>query len=243
MSRLFLKAEHRNGKTAVTDSFFTAPIKIAKPFYCGNYTEVMMMTASAGILEGDFYDIEVQVAAGASFRLTGQSYTKIFKAAENGAVQKVKINVEKDASFIYFPTPVIPYGGSIFSSCTEVHLDKNCKFVMCDILSGGRKAMDEQFQFKSYRSRTAVYVDGKMQFLDNQKFIPHEVNLNGMGFFEGYSHIGMMYIYGCENVVLPESQTTETAVTRATAGTCIRIFSNSADEIVRQFRDIISCIS
>lgn len=243
MSRLFLKAEHRNGKTTVTDSFFTAPIKIAKPFYCGNYTEVMMMTASAGILEGDFYDIEVQVAAGASFRLTGQSYTKIFKAAEKGAVQKVKINVEKDASFIYLPTPVIPYGGSIFNSCTEVHLDKNCKFVMCDILSGGRKAMDEQFQFKSYRSRTAVYVDGKMQFLDNQKFIPHEVNLNGIGFFEGYSHVGMLYIYGCENVVLPDSHTTETAVTRAADGTCIRIFSNSADEIVRQFRDIISCIS
>ncbi|MGN1481302.1 urease accessory protein UreD [Porcipelethomonas sp.] len=243
MSRLFLKAESRNGKTVISDSFFTAPIKIAKPFYCGNYTEIMMMTASAGILDGDFYDIEIQVMEGASFRLTGQSYTKIFKAAEKGAVQKVKINVEKDAFFIYFPMPVIPYGGSIFSNITEVHLCKNCRFVMCDILSCGRKAMNEEFLFQSYRSRTAVYVDGKMQFLDNQRFNPNEINLKGMGFFEGYSHAGMMYIYGCENVVIPESQTSESAVTKAADGTCIRIFSNSADEIVNQFRRVISQLS
>ncbi|MGN0592170.1 MAG: urease accessory protein UreD [Ruminococcus sp.] len=243
MSRLFLKAENIHGRTVISDSFFTAPIKIAKPFYYDSVTEVMMMAASAGILEGDFYDIEIQVMKKASFKLTGQSYTKIFKATENGAVQKTKIHVERDASFLYFPTPVIPYGGSIFSNFTEVYLDQNCRFAMCDILSCGRKAMNEVFLFQSYRSRTAVYVDGKLQFLDNQRFIPGEANLKDMGFFEGYSHIGMLYIYGYENIVLPESSTSEIAVTKAAAGACIRVFSNSADEAVEQLKRILSQIS
>ncbi len=243
MSRLFLKAENYNGKTVISDSFFTAPIKIAKPFYCDNYTEVMMMTASAGILEGDFYDIEIHATENTSLRLTGQSYTKIFRATEKGAFQKIKITVEKNASFIYFPMPVIPYGGSIFSSFTEIYLNEICRFAICDIISCGRKAMNEEFMFKSYRSRIAVYVDGKMKYLDNQKLIPEEINLSDTGFFEGYSSLGMLYVYGYENIVLPESKTCEIAVTKAFSGNCIRIFSNSADEILKQLKLILSQIS
>ena len=243
MSRLFLKAENKNGKTVISDSFFTAPIKIAKPFYCDSYTEAMMMTASAGILEGDFYDIEIQVMKQASFKLTGQSYTKIFRATEKGTRQKTKICVERDASFLYVPMPVIPYGGSIFSSVTEVYLDQNCRFAMCEVLSCGRKAMQEAFLFQSYRSRTAVYVNGKMQFLDHQKFVSQEINLRGMGFFEGYSHIGMLYLYGYKNIIIPENKAIEIAVTKAAAGTCIRLFSHSADEAVQHLKWILSQIS
>lgn len=243
MSRLFLRAENFNGKTVISDSFFTAPIKIAKPFYCDNYTEVMMMTASAGILEGDFYDIEIHATENTSLRLTGQSYTKIFRATEKGAFQKVKITVEKNASFIYFPMPVIPYGGSIFSSFTEVYLNEGCRFAMCDIISCGRKAMNEEFLFKSYRSRTAVYVNGKMKFLDNQKLIPEETDLKDIGFFEKYSVAGMLYIYGCQNILIPQSETSEIAVTKAADGNCIRIFSNSADETLKQLKWILANIS
>lgn len=243
MSRLFLRTENFNGKTVISDSFFTAPIKIAKPFYCDNYTEVMMMTASAGILEGDFYDIEIHATENTSLRLTGQSYTKIFRATEKGAFQKVKITVEKNASFIYFPMPVIPYGGSIFSSFTEVYLNEGCRFAMCDIISCGRKAMNEEFLFKSYRSRTAVYVNGKMKFLDNQKLIPEETDLKDIGFFEKYSVAGMLYIYGCQNILIPQSETSEIAVTKAADGNCIRIFSNSADETLKQLKWILANIS
>jgi len=155
------------------------------------------MTASAGILEGDFYDIEIQVMKQASFKLTGQSYTKIFRATEKGARQKTKICVERDASFLYVPMPVIPYGGSIFSSVTEVYLDQNCRFAMCEVLSCGRKAMQEAFLFQSYRSRTAVYVNGKNAVSGSSEIRPagDEFERYG-GFFEGYSHIGMLYLYG-----------------------------------------------
>lgn len=243
MSRLYLKAENKHGRTVISESNFTAPIKIAKPFYRSNETEVMMMTASAGMLDGDVYNIEINVLENAALKFTGQSYTKIFKGAEKGAVQETKISVKNNASLIYFPMPVIPYGESIFSNFTEVYLEKNCRFAMCDIFSCGRKAMNEEFLFKSYRSRTAVYVDGKMEFLDNQKLIPQETDLKGTGFFEGYSHLGMLYIYGYENIVLPERKYGDTAATKASAGTCIRAFGNSADELEKYFKWILSQIS
>lgn len=240
MSHLFLKAENAKGRTVISGSSFTAPLKIAKPFYHDDYTEIIMMTASAGILEGDFYDIEINVMKNASLKFTGQSYTKIFKATDKGAMQRTKINVKSGASFLYCPMPIIPFEESSFTNTTEVYLDGNCHFVMYDILSCGRTAMCETFLFQSYRSRTTVYIDGKMRFLDNQLLIPGEIDLSGIGFFEGYSHMGMMYLYGYENIVIPGSEENEIAMTKASDGICVRAFSNSADEILQQFHWIIS---
>lgn len=243
MSRLYLKAENLKDRTVISDCFFTAPIKIAKPFYYKNHTEIMMMAASAGILDGDFYDIELEVCENAALKFTGQSYTKLFKATNNGAEQKVKLTVKSGGKLLYFPTPVIPFCGSIFKSYTEIYLSANSKFAMLDVISCGRKAMNEEFQFKIYRSRIAVYIDNRLKFLDNQRLMPEEAKIGGMGFFEGFSHTGMMYIYGKEKFNLPECQNVEAAITNAYEGLCIRIFANSGDEIVRFANKIIEEIN
>lgn len=201
MSRLYICAENKNGRTVITDSFFSSPIKIAKPFYRKDHTEIMMMTASAGMLDGDEYDIEIIVKSGAALKFTGQSFTKIFKSGEKGgASQKVKITVENGGKLYYFPQPVIPFTDSIFDCRTEVYLESGSSFVMQDIFSVGRTAMNEYLAFTKYRSRTAVYVDEKLVFLDNVKLVPKDTDFSEIGFFEGYTHSGMMYAYNMNAV-------------------------------------------
>lgn len=239
MSILKLTAENRNGRTVIADTEFTAPLKIAAPFYRSGHTEVMMMAASAGILEGDIYDIEITVRENASLKFTAQSYSKIFRAENRGASQRVKITVESGGSLVYMPCPVIPFGGSIFDTRTEVRLKAGSSFVMTDILSCGRAAMKERFRFTSYRSRTAVYSDDRLCFLDNQRLVPGETELSETGFFENRSHIGMMYVYGKE-VSIPPCDRIEAASSKASEGICIRAAADSADEIWRFFGDIIS---
>ena len=233
MSNLFIRAEKCGGATVISDSSFTAPIKIAKPFYRDNYTEIMMMTASAGLLEGDCYDTEIIAAEISCLKFTGQSYTKIFKADKTGAVQNTAITVNSGAKMFYMPCPVIPFADSVYSACTNIHLASDCRFAMCDIVSCGRAAMNEKFLFRRYRSRTSVYVDGRMVFLDNVLFLPDEADLSATGFFEGYTHAGMIYIYGFGIDSLPEINGLEAAVTRAEAGICIRAAADSADDIAR----------
>lgn len=233
MSELYIRAENQGGRTAISDSRFTSPIKIAKPFYRSGHTEVMMMTASAGILEGDFYDIGITAGKDTALKFTGQSYTKIFKAENSGASQRISISAEEGAKLLYMPCPVIPFGESVFSSQTEIRLAEDSRFAMCDIISCGRAAMDESFKFGSYRSRTAVYIGGKLKFLDNLRLVPEEAELSGIGFFEKHTHMGMIYIYGFDTDELPESEGVEAAATKAEAGVCIRAAADSADEIVR----------
>ncbi|MGN1423348.1 MAG: urease accessory protein UreD [Oscillospiraceae bacterium] len=234
VSRLYICAENKGGRTIISDSFFSAPIKIAKPFYRTDHTEIMMMTASAGMLDGDFYDIEIIVKKGASLKFTGQSFTKVFKSGEkNGAVQRVKITVESGGRLFYCPPPVIPFADSIFDSRTEVFLEDKASFIMQDIFSCGRTAMGEAFGFTSFRSRTAVHINGRLSFLDNVKLIPSETDLAGTGFFEGHTHSGMMYAY---NVRTNDC----ISCTDAHIGKVFRMLSNSAQDISDSFVSVLN---
>lgn len=231
MSRLYICAENKNGRTVITDSFFSSPIKIAKPFYYADRTEIIMMTASAGMLDGDIYEIEIIVKENASLKFTGQSFTKIFKAGtKGGAAQRVKISVENGGKLLYLPQPVIPFAESIFDSRTEIFLDSGSKFVMQDIFSCGRTAMNEYFAFKSYRSQTAIHIDGRLAFLDNVKLVPNEADLSGIGFFEGHTHSGMMYAYNSDS-------NNGLCCTNAHRGRVFRMLSDSAQEIWDAFSD------
>ena len=145
----------------------------------------------------------------------------------------------ENAELYYFPTPVIPFKNSIFRNNTEIYLCKTSRFAMLDVISCGRKAMNEVFAFKSYRSKITVYLDNKPVFIDNQILIPDKMDLFSIGFFEKYTHTGMLYIYGFKLDGLPESNNVEAGFSRAKEGICIRILGNSSDEIVRYANEII----
>lgn len=243
MSRLYLKTKNINGKTVIDDCSFTAPIKIAKPFYRDSYTEIMMMIASAGILDGDFYDIEIQAGNNCAVKFTGQSYTKIFRKETIGASQKVKITVGENTKFLYMPCPVIPFADSEFSSVTDISIDSTSKVIICDVLSAGRSGMGENFLFGCYKSRTAVYIENKLVFLDNVRLVPKEIDIGGIGFFENHTHQGMIYIYGYDVCEIPLSETVEVAFSKAYGGYCIRIAGDSGSEIIEYAQEVVKLFS
>lgn len=241
MSRLYLRAENQDNRTVITECFFTSPLKTAVPFYHKDFTEVMMMSASAGMLEGDEFDIRIHVCSGASLKFTGQSFDKIFRCSEGGKItRKVKINVESGARLIYQQQPAIPFAGSRFKGETDVRLHSGSVFVIQDVLSCGRAAMEEEFEFSEYRSRLSVKKNGKLIFLDNVRLSPDETDLSGTGFYEGYTHSGMMYADGVD---IPDiSEDINASVTSAASGKCVRMLSDSAQSITDVFDGLINCM-
>lgn len=239
MSRLYLRAEKHRDRTVITESTFTAPLKIASPFYHRDYTEIMMMSASAGMLEGDEYDIRIHVCEGASLKFTGQSYNKIFRCPSgHGVTQHIKLTVERGGKLLYCPHPVIPFKESRFRNVTEAELTEGAVLVIQDVFACGRTAMNESFQFTEYRSRTSVRKNGKLIFLDNVRMCPKEINLYSTGFFEGNTRAGMMYVTGSDISDLPDGLK-NAAVTETTDGKCIRILSDQSQEITDVFDRIL----
>jgi urease accessory protein len=246
-SELKIKTAIQNGKTIISDCFFTSPCKVAKPFYRDDgYTEIMVMNASPGILAGDKYDIHFDMADNTKTLVSEQSYRKLFNTGDDFSQQNMKIQVGENAAMYYVPYPVIPFAGSRFRCRTEIDLHPSSKFIYGDILTCGRLGMGEQFAFTEFSSRTSVTVDGKTVFLDNNRLIGGEADFSGIGFFEGYSCQGIFFIYGingasngCE-ISLHEIEGIEAAISKSAAGYTLRVLGDSANKVYRYAREVFS---
>ncbi|MGE4354487.1 MAG: urease accessory protein UreD [Oscillospiraceae bacterium] len=194
-SKCCLSAGVRYGRTVLSDCYCSAPFKVMRPFYDGAQTKVIIMTASAGILAGDHYDLRFAIGPGADVVITGQGYTKVFRTDEDSCRQEIAFSVAEGGALRYLPHPVIPFAGSDFSGAARADLVRDCVFVYSDIVSCGRVFSGELFQMKRYRSRLQVYLDGELVFLDNCLLTPASMDYRSIGFFDTYSHMGTLYLY------------------------------------------------
>jgi len=242
--RLDLCAENKNGKTIISDCFFTSPYKLAKPFYNEDapsqnaYTEIMIMCASPGVLSGDIYNMRFDLSENTKTIITEQSYRKLYNANKTSR-QNTGIQLGENASLYYVPYPVIPFAGSRFNSKTEIKLRGSSRLIYGDIMSCGRQGMGEQFAFKELTSRTAIYIDEGLNFLDNNYMVngdsEYDIDFSGLGFFETYSCQGVFVLYGfndfsLKSITVPAGL--EAAVSKSSsAGLTVRMLGNSANEL------------
>jgi urease accessory protein len=196
---LYVRTELRGGATIIADSYCSAPLKVAKPFIRGSETEIVIMSATPGLLDGDALRIRFDVGEGCKLRVTTQSYAKVFRSSASvGASQHVELNLAANTELRWLPQPTVPFAGSVARFVTDARVDPTGKLLLIDTLTAGRSAMGERFCFESYRSRTSVRVGGKLAFLDNCRLVPSEANIGGIGFFEGYDVQTVAYVYGFE---------------------------------------------
>ena len=139
-SELHIKTRVSNGTTILEDSFFTAPYKVAKPFFNHdrNLMNIVVMSASAGIMEGDCYRVNVSLGAGSRVALLGQSYNKIHRMGDGKATQMNRFFLEAGAFFDYAPKPTIPFAGSSFVSATECRMENGSAYLFWH--ADGKKA-------------------------------------------------------------------------------------------------------
>lgn len=194
-----IKTKNNKGKAILDDVYFTAPFKIMKPFQMDeDYLKVMIMSSSAGIMAGDRQEYNIQVGENTRLEVTSQAYEKIHKMLEGKAVRHCEINVEKNSFLKYNPQPAIPFAQSNFENTIKVNLeDSTSKIILVDIISCGRSNSGEKFQYKCYKSYIEVKCNHKLIYRDNTMYDPDKINMNGYGFFEGYTHLANIFIGNC----------------------------------------------
>ncbi len=195
-SKLMIKAGIKEQQTVLEDVFFTAPFKIMRPFYENqDFMTLMCLTASAGIMAGDDQDLTFFVNEGAKLEFISQSYEKIHKMNEGFARRTAEIYVAKNAYLYYNPLPTLPFKDSAFTSKLKVHLeDTTSKFILKEVLSAGRCACGELFQYRYYHNHIQVEVGSELIYVDNIKLQPESMSLEGIGLYEGYTHMGTLLL-------------------------------------------------
>jgi urease accessory protein len=183
----------RAGITYLKSSYYTPPFKVAditQGRHAGTL-ELMLMSASPGVLDGDDYTLNFHLEAGSLLRVQTQSYQRLF-TMQGSATQHMEVHLEKNASLVYLPHPVVPHKGANFSVNSHINLSERCVLCWGEVVTCGRKLNGEIFQYTRYQNSTRISRCGKLVLKENLLLQPAIAPVNRMGNLEGYTHMASM---------------------------------------------------
>lgn len=196
MEKYHLKTGLRE-QTILKDVFFTPPFNLVevRENKKNPLLEVMVMSSSPGMLNDDTYDIHIQVIDHTQLNLQTQSYQRIY-VSKNGTRQRMKIEVGDHGYFSHTPHPTVPHRGANFSAENHISLKKTSTLIWGEILTCGRKLMEqgEKFTFLKHHTITTVQVEGKVIYKDNLYIVPDQIEVSEPGQYENYTHQGSLLV-------------------------------------------------
>lgn len=195
-SKLYITTKFKE-RNYLSNVKFTAPFKITKPFYDKyNNMSVMLMSVSAGIMAGDVQDIQINVDENSRVKIFSQAFEKIHKMNEGNAQRNTILNVNSNALLEYNPLPTIPFANSSFESDTIINLkDKTSQLIYSEILTCGRVARNEYFEYDYYKSKTTINIGDELVYFDNANYTPKKIDMSNFCMFEGYTHQSNLIIF------------------------------------------------
>ncbi|RKR84234.1 urease accessory protein [Mucilaginibacter gracilis] len=189
IAHLHIQTKLRDGITYLKKSYFTPPFKLAdvREDKRDKTLRLMLMSSSPGILDGDEYDIKIELDEGCALTLLTQSYQRLF-SMQGSAGQQLQVNMAAGATFCYLPHPTVPHQNSDFTSKSNIYLSANCSLIWGEILTCGRKMNGEIFLFSKYHNLTQIYMNGKLVIKENLLIKPLQIDVNAIGQLENYTH-------------------------------------------------------
>ena len=195
---LELDMENRGGRTVAKNVYFQGAFKVMRPVYHNNgtYPCYYLLNPGGGYLDGDTYRMNVSLEEGANLTLTTQSATKVYKTPEKEVYQETNIHLKKDSYLEYLPDPLIAYKDARYHQKNTVHMEKGATFLYSDILTPGWSPEGKQFSYDMLRLKNEIYMEGELIAFDHIKLQPETQHMTGLGFMEGYTHLGSFIVVG-----------------------------------------------
>ncbi|MGB3682547.1 MAG: urease accessory protein UreD, partial [Rubrobacteraceae bacterium] len=190
---LRLAFEVRDGKTALTGRYASAPFGAVKAGYpdAAGTAEVQITNPAGGVLGGDLLETEVSLASGSAATILTQGATKAYRGDPAG--QSATFDLGHGTLLEYLPHHSIPYSGSNFRQTFEFRLAGDSTLICWESFAAGRVARGERFGYGSLSSRTRIFREGTPLVVDG-------FELSGGGEpggeepFGGYSYFGSVYV-------------------------------------------------
>jgi len=237
---------NEDSKTYIKSLLSKAPFLIQKAMYPDtdypNFAHIYMMSSSGGILQGDEQKIDVVMCTNSAARITTQSATKIYKMDGGYASQYINIHNQEGSYLEFIPHQIIPFKSSRFYQEVNLEVADNAILIYSEIISAGRIASGEKFDFDLCFLRTSARRNGSLLFTDvmslNQK---DKSNLESV--FGGKTIFSTVYIIGnsiqIESIVDKINLATKNDSLLAScsslpydSGIIVRILADSVSEII-----------
>jgi urease accessory protein len=201
-------------------------------------------------LGADLFVVHVEVGEGADLLLTTQSATKIYRTPASFAEQRMTLWLGERARLELMPDQLIAYREASYRQNTHISVRPSSSLVMAEVVTPGWSPDGTSFRYEELRLRNEIRVEtddgGQLLALDNLLIRPPAGDVTGLGFMEGFSHLGSLVVVDARvdqaladelhALTADHKAHTGISLTRSFAGTTglvLRSLSNSTEELNR----------
>jgi urease accessory protein len=186
-----------SGDTFLASSVQRPPLRIVRPFRREDGSVLVHLhNVSGGLLGGDRLSLEVKVGAGAHVQLTSTGATRVYRSRENmpPTTQINRAAVAAGGLLEYVPDFIIPYAKARFCQQTRIDLETGGGLFWWEILTPGRTAHGEIFEYESVELKTDLRAEGQSIALENVRLLPQREDLSSVARLGPYRFWTTFYI-------------------------------------------------
>jgi urease accessory protein len=252
--RLELLITERGGRSIASRQFHQGALRVLRPHYLDDSGQVGYVVVNPGgaYLGADLYVVDVEVGEGASLLLTTQSATKIYRTPGSFAEQRMTLRLGEGARLELAPDQLIAYREASYRQNTHITVRPSSSLVMAEVITPGWSPDGASFRYEELRLRNEIWVEGlagateepRLLALDNLLIRPPAGDVTGLGYMEGFSHLGSLVVVDArvDQALADELHAltadydayTGISLTRTLAGTTglvVRSLSNSTEKL------------
>nr|WP_268236279.1 urease accessory protein UreD [Arthrobacter liuii] len=227
-----------------------------RPHFLDDSGQVCYVVVNPGgaYLGSDLFVLDVKVGDSASLLLTTQSATKVYRTPGSFAEQRMTVRLGEGARLELMPDQLIAYREASYRQRTAVTLQPSSSLVMAEVVTPGWSPDGAAFRYEEVRLRNEIRVDDgsggtHLLALDNLLIRPPLHDVTGLGFMEGFSHLGSLVVVDgrvdqaladeLHGLTAGHDAVTGISLTQTVAGTTglvLRSLSNSTDQLNRLLR-------
>ncbi|WP_458780746.1 urease accessory protein UreD [Arthrobacter sp. D3-16] len=248
--RLELGINVRNGKSIASTQFHEGALRVLRPHYLDDSGQVCYVVVNPGgaYLGADLFVLNVEVEAGADLLLTTQSATKVYRTPGSCAEQRMVVRLGEGARLELVPDQLIAYREASYRQNTSFTVRPSSSLVMAEVVTPGWSPDGAAFRYEELRLRNEIRVGtdegSQLLALDNLLIRPPAGDVTGLGFMEGFSHLGSLIVVDARvdqaladelhSITSLRDALTGISLTRSIAGATglvLRSLSNSTGEL------------
>ncbi|MEV7607357.1 urease accessory protein UreD [Paenarthrobacter sp. NPDC089322] len=157
-----------------------------------------MVNPGGAYLGADLFLVDVDVDEEADLLLTTQSATKVYRTPGSFAEQRMRVRLGEGARLEVVPEQLIAYQGASYRQVSRISLHPTSSFAMAEVITPGWAPDGGEFTYEELRLRNEILVQTakgeQLLVLDNLLIRPPLGEVTGLGFMEGFSHLGSFVV-------------------------------------------------